>query len=172
MRCPRCGQESSVEQEHTFYLCRACSFRFRENTQVIRPILPDTVWVERGTGTLVRVLGLEGDSFDPSTAVRYQVNGHTNEPSHAMLMPDFRYYFRPQEARPLATKVDVPCRVGEEWESLSGRVYLILDISKDGMIHITPVEEGSKSFLVCGSDFTRQFNRFLRKTDYSRLLED
>ena len=171
MRCPRCGQESSVEQEHTFYFCRACSFRFRENTQVIRPILPDTVWVERGTGTLVRVLGLEGDSFDPSTAVRYQVNGHTGEPSHAMLMPDFRYYFRPQEARPIPTTSVAPCKAGEEWESLSGRLYLILDV-RDEMIHIAPTEESLKSFLIPGSDFERQFLPFYRKTDFSRLLDD
>lgn len=176
MRCPRCNQESSVEPQGEANLhggrwaCHACSLTFFESTQVFRPISTGSKWVERGSGTLVTVLSVTGDSFDPGSAIRYQ-QGSDDVPK-VMLAQDFRFYFRVhQVARPKATCP--PCRVGEEWESKSGQIYTVLDVDpKDGSVHVLREGVYHRSFWIEGSNFGNDFHRFERRTDFSRLLDD
>lgn len=168
MRCPRCEQEGPVEEreDHT-WVCRSCSIRFTEATQVVRPIQPNTVWVERGTGSLVTVQGVEGDPFDPYTAIRFKFD-ETNAISHVMMSRDFRYYFR-AHSREWPAKVSVTCRPHEEWES-AGQVYLVLSVNPEGMVHVASIDGKATSFLVPSYDFVKQFRRFIRLTDFERLL--
>lgn len=172
MPCPRCEQEDSVEQHGDAWVCRACTLRFTESTKVVRPLSRGTIWVERGTGNLVRVLEVDTDPFDPHAAVRFTSDTSPDDPSRAMLARDFRHYFRFHEERRTEPSVQPPCKPREEWESITGVLYLILDVNSEGSVHVVPSGGSSESFWVKGADFMRQFRRLHRLTDYARLLGD
>lgn len=173
MWCPRCLQENSVEPQGAAWFCRGCSLRFTEHTQVVRPLIRDGLWVERGTGHLVRVLQLDSDPFDPTGAVWYQYEANPLDVSQAMLAQDFRYYFRPHVEDGRGSPTSLPCKPLEEWSSAEGTVYLVLDVDEQaGQVHVVPLGGGHRSFRVAAADFLRQFRRFQRVTDYARLLEE
>lgn len=170
MRCPRCTQEESVERSAgTAWFCHACSFRFTEGTQVIPPIERGSIWVERGTGELVTVMNVHGDSFDPYAAVLYADDENRN----TMTAEDFRFYFRKSSKQP-AERIPLPCKPHEEWEAAeSGQVYLILDVNhEECAVHVVPIEGSWRSFWLRGTDFTRKFKPLVRRTDFARLLAE
>lgn len=167
MRCPRCEQEASVERHATTWSCRACAITFTESTQVISPIERGSTWVERGTGDLVTVMDVEGDSFDPYATVRYS----DDESRNVMVAQDFRFYFR-RHGKQAATRVPLACKPREEWEA-SGRVYTILAVDHEGSaVHVVAAEGSWRSFWIRAPDFVRSFRRFARRTDFARLLDD
>lgn len=173
MLCPRCRQSNSVEEQDTDWFCHACSVHFNENTQVIRPITKDSIWVEfRGAGSLVRIVDVLGDTFNPSTPIRYQLESFPDTPPSVMLAEDFRYYFRPKKNSKPQKAVSPPCKVGEEWESDQGIVYAILEVSKAGDVFLVPIDADHQSFWVKGQDFLRLFRQFIRPTDFNRLLDE
>lgn len=169
MRCPRCEQESSVEKQSASWVCHACTITFTESTQVVSPIERGSVWVERGTGDLVTVLEVDGDPFDPFTAIRYTDDEHRN----VMSAQDFRFYFRLHRRQPPSPAFSVQPHPQEEWEAESGQVYLVLGVDpQEGAVHLVPTEGSWRSFWVRGGDFARKFRRFERPTDFARLLAD
>ena len=172
MLCPRCKQGSSVQEEEGHQFCHACSIRFNNSTQVIRPILPESIWVELGTGNLVRVLDVGGDSFDPSTPIRYKTDLYASSPPSVMLAEDFRFYFRPRKDPKPPKAIQPGCKVLEEWESKTGLIYTVLHVNRDGDVFLVAADADHLSFWVKGQDFVRMFTRFNRPTDYERLLDD
>lgn len=150
--------------------CHACSMRFNGYTQVIRPVVSDSIWVEVGTGSLVRVLEVAGDSFDPLTLIRYRSDLEDTAP-RIMLAEDFRFYFRPKKNPKPPKAVTPPCKVREEWESQAGAIYTILHVNGDGDVFMVSVDADHLSFWVKGQDFVRMFTKFHRPTDYERLLD-
>ena len=172
MHCPRCGQENSVESRTPSWICIACNIAFTESTQVIRPLMKDSVWVEKGTGTQVRILDLHGDPFDVSTAVKYQAEAYA-ECARVMLASDFRFYFKPtQHNKVVATKTPIVCCPKEEWESVAGIVYVVLQVNEvEQTVQVVPAGT-TQSFWIKSDDFARQFKRLERRSDYARLLGD
>jgi hypothetical protein len=154
------------------HYCHACSFDFNDTTQVIRPVAVESIWIEVGTGSLVRVMEISGDPFDPSTPIRYKIDSDPDTTTRVMLAEDFRYYFRPKK-NPKPPKAVTPhCKIGEEWESTNGGIYAILHLNKDGDVYMAATDNPRLSFWVKGHDFVRMFSKFIRLTDYTRLLGD
>jgi hypothetical protein len=171
MHCPRCDQENSVESRTPSWICVACNIAFTESTQVIRPLTKDSIWVEKGTGTRVRILELDGDPFDLTTAVKYQTDSY-DECSRVMLANDFRFYFKSVRHKAATTRTPIVCRPKEEWESVAGIVYVVLQVNEtEQTVHVVPVDS-SQSFWIKSDDFDRQFKRLERRSDYARLLGD
>ena len=166
MLCPRCEQDQTTESRGRFWICLACALQFTECTRVIRPIERGSIWVERGSGSIVTVMEVDGDSFDPLTSIRYTDEANRN----VMTAEDFRYYFRLREGRQREVSYRPPCKPHEEWESL-GNLYLVLEVLDDS-VHVVPANGSPTSFWIRGIDFERQFRKFQRRTDYARLLED
>ena len=171
MWCPRCQQEKSVERRDTVWICHECNISFALSSQVIRPIQEMSIWVERGSGTRVRVLSVDGDPFDPHTSIRYQAEAY-DESAHVMVGQDFRLYFRLHKSGKPVALPKPPCREMEEWESISGTTYRVIEVViTEGVIRLTPSENPAQAFWVRSDDFTAHFKRIERRTDYDRLLK-
>lgn len=171
MLCPRCYQGANVVEKDESWSCPSCRIFFTQATQVVRPILVDSIWVERATGALFRVVEAEGDTFDPSVPIRYRTDIHAG-PTQVMLSGDFRFYFRARD--PLGkSPIIPPCKPREEWESEAGVTYVVLGVDpKEGIVHVTPASGSNVTFKMRGLDFMEQFRKVHRRSDFDRLLND
>lgn len=176
MRCPRCETDDAVEgtttqdRRGTVWVCHACNISFTPTAQVIRPLKKDSLWVEKGSGTRVRVLDVDGDPFGTLTIVRYQAEAY-QESIHTMTALDFRVYFRIHKPQKHRSVMQAPCREGEEWESRAGVSYRVLTVDAlEGIVQVTASEHDPQAFWVRFDDFTAEFQRVTRETDYTKLL--